>query len=51
MHALELGVGDRVVDNHYRPLDYLREITRHARRIAARVVPPERAVSPARDSE
>jgi len=31
-------------------LDYLREITRHARRIAARVVPPERAVSPARDS-
>ena len=31
-------------------LDHLREITRHARRIAARVVPPERAVSSARDS-
>jgi len=31
-------------------LDHLREITRHARRIAARVVPPERVVSPARDS-
>ncbi len=31
-------------------LDYLREVTRHARRIGARVVPPEPAVSPARDS-
>jgi hypothetical protein len=31
-------------------LDYLREITRHARRIAARVLPQEAAGAPGRRS-